>query len=165
MRIISNQRHQRSIAVNLSLNLNLNMTYNIFLKRPEGTYKVSVFDSEADEAAKELSFYLFRHYPVNFCDDQLDEAGDSEKVLKDNRSGKIVWREGDRTCRLQEGYFFVEEKVQDEQAPWWRTALPHSKKQSIELDIQSAWKRGFSEGYAKGTEEGYQQKINELITN
>jgi flagellar biosynthesis/type III secretory pathway protein FliH len=145
------------------------MKYNIFLKRPDGTYKVSVFESEADEASRQLSLYLFRHYPVSFFDDMLDKEGDNEKVLKDSRTGKIVWREGELNCRLEEGYFFVEEKKEEEIEQWWKNALPTSKKISIELDIQHAWKKGFAEGYAKGIEEGreegYRQGIHNRVIN
>lgn len=133
------------------------MKYNIFLKRPEGTYKVSIFESGAEDAARQLSLYLFRHYPVSFFDNDMGN-GDSEKVLKDSRSGKIVWREGELNCRLEEGYFFTEVQDETEDAPcWWKDALPASKKVSIELDIQNAWKKGFAEGYAKGVDEGREQ--------
>jgi len=140
------------------------MTYNIFLKRPEGTYKVSLFDGEPDEAARQLSLYLFRHYPVSFFDDMLD-GGETEKVLKDSRSGRIVWREGELACRLEEGYFFTEEQKPEEPMQWWQSALPTSKKISIELDIQNAWNKGFEEGYAKGVEEGREEGYRQGIQN
>jgi hypothetical protein len=134
------------------------MTYSIFLRRHDGVCKVSVFESKEEDAARQLSLYLFRHYPVSFFDDETDAAGDMEKVLKDCRTGKIVWRQGDTTSKIEEGEFYVEQdKEPSKELRWWESALPASKKVSIELDIQNAWKKGFAEGYGKGLEEGREQ--------
>lgn len=128
--------------------------YSIYLKRKEEIHKVSLIECEAQDAARQLSLYLFRHYPVSFFDENIDAAGDYEKVLKDCRTGKITWRQGHLTCTLEEGEFYIEEdKKPVKEVPWWESALPASKKLSIEMHIQNAWKQGFSEGYNKALEE------------
>lgn len=145
------------------------MEYGVYLKRADGTYKVSGFECRATEASRQLALYLFRHYPVSFFDDRLDECGDTEKILKDRRSGLIVWREGDRECKLPEGYFYIEQGKPEtqENTRWWESALPQSKKALIEIDIKDAYKKGFSEGYSQGLdagkEEGYRQGIRALV--
>ena len=138
-----------------NLNLNFTMEHSIYLKRADGTYKVSGFNCRKEDAPRQLALYLFRHYPVNFFDDLLDEAGDTEKILKDTRSGLIVWREGDRECKLPEGYFYLEENKAEPltNEKWWQSALPQSKKALIETDIKDAYQKGFAEGYAAGVEE------------
>jgi hypothetical protein len=121
------------------------MKYGIYVRRHDGAVKLSALECEADDRARQLSLYLFRHYPVSFFDDVTDAAGDMEKVLKDSRTGMVVWREGDTSCKIEEGEFYIE-------------AL-------TELDIQDAWKSGFSEGYAKdvedGREQGYRQGVRD----
>jgi len=138
------------------------MKYILFLKRPEGTYKVSAFESDAEylsdqkaEAATQLSLYLLRHYPVTFTDNESGGAAGCPplkgRALKDKRNGKIVWRPGALQCTLQEGLFYAEaQQEQPAETCWWKYALPASKRTSIEMDIQNAWKKGFEEGYAKG---------------
>lgn len=144
------------------------MEYSIFLKRKDGTYKVSGYESRPSEAPRQLALYLFRHYPVRFYDDKLSEDGDTEKILKDSRSGLIVWREGDMECKLPEGYFFVNESKSGEgkEDMWQKLTLPIAEKQFLEVDIQNAYKNGFSAGYAKGIEEGkdegYRQGIHDV---
>ena len=144
------------------------MEYSIFLKRKDGTYKVSGFECRSIDASRQLALYLFRHYPVSFYDDKLSEEGDTEKILKDSRSGLIVWRQGDMECKLPEGFFFINEnkKADAKEERWWEVALPKSKKLVIEIDIQNAYKNGFTAGYAKGLEEGkdegYRQGIQDV---
>jgi|GEM_PF-2025420 hypothetical protein len=145
------------------------MKYEVFLRKSDAIYKVSAFDCRTEEAPRQLALYLFRHYPVSFSDDQLSENGDSEKILRDQRSGLIIWREGDMECKLPEGFFYVNES-REEMEPekrWWETSLPQSKKMVIEIDIKAAYKKGFSEGYVQGIEEGkeegYRQGIHDLI--
>ncbi len=145
------------------------MKYGIFLKRTDGTYKVSGYECRTEEASRQLALYLFRHYPVSFSDDVLAENGDTEKILKDARNGLIVWREGDMECKMPEGFFYVnEDKVEaDKQEKWWESCLPQSKRMVIEVDIKDAYKKGFGEGYAKGIEEGkdegYRQGIHDFV--
>ncbi len=132
------------------------MTYSIFFKAPRWQY-VKSLSSKVRKKTQQGSFhYTFSgHYPVSFFDDETDAAGDTEKVLKDCRTGKIVWRQGDTSSKIEEGEFYVEQnKEPSKELRWWESALPASKKVSIELDIQNAWKKGFAEGYGKGLEEG-----------
>jgi len=144
------------------------MNYSIYLKRKDGTYKVSGFECRSIEASRQLALYLFRHYPVNFFDDKLGEDGDTEKILKDTRSGLIVWREGDMEVKLPEGFFHVDkvDKESFKEEKWWEASMPVLKKQVAEADIEHAYKDGFSEGYAKGLEEGkdegYRQGIQDM---
>jgi len=143
------------------------MQYSIYLKRKDGTYKVSGFESRSIEASRQLALYLFRHYPVRFYDDKVSEEGETEKILKDSRSGLVIWRQGDMECKLPEGFFFVNENKMElnSEEKWWQIAFPESKKQVIELDIENAYKDGFQEGYMKGLEqgkdEGYRQGIHD----
>ena len=124
------------------------MKFEIFLKKANETYKVTEFECCKGEASRQLSLYLFRHYPVSFYDDLLSDTGDSEKVLKDARSGLVVWRQGDMECTIPEGFFYVNEykETQAQQISWWETSLPQSKKVAIEIDIDDAYTRGYMEG-------------------
>lgn len=144
------------------------MKYDVFLKKEDGTYKVSGYECRAEEAPRQLALYLFRHYPVRFYDDTLSAEGDSEKILKDARTGLIVWREGDMECKLPEGFFYVDPVKEQVKTPrWWDECLPQSKKQVIELDIKEAYRRGFGDGHAQGIEqgkdEGYRQGIHDAL--
>jgi flagellar biosynthesis/type III secretory pathway protein FliH len=147
------------------------MKFAIFLKRPDGVYKVSGFESRITEASTQLALYLFRHYPVSFFDDKLDEEGkDTEKILRDSRNGFIIWRQGDMECKMPEGFFYVDaekEKKQDEK--WWQASSPKTKKLVIEVDINEAYQKGFSEGFAKGLDsgrdEGYRQGVLDSAAN
>jgi flagellar biosynthesis/type III secretory pathway protein FliH len=133
------------------------MKYNILVKKDDGTYKVSDFECRAEDSSRQLALYLFRHYPVSFFDDKLDEQGDTEKVLKDTRTGHIVWRQGDLESKLKEGHFYIKEKKEEPELRWWEEALPQSKRMIIEVDIQNSFKKGFREGYNKGIEEGKEE--------
>ncbi|MGP8217059.1 MAG: hypothetical protein ACLQQ4_15935 [Bacteroidia bacterium] len=128
------------------------MKYGIFLNKADEIYKVSGIECSAEDASRQLSLYLFRHYPVSFYDDRLSEDGDSEKILKDSRNGLIVWREGDLECKLPEGVFYITENIEDapQEEKWWKYGLPESKKMVIEGDIKSAYKKGYGEGYRQG---------------
>lgn len=133
------------------------MKYDILLRKDEGIYKVTDFECRAEESAIQLALYLFRHYPVRFYDDKLSEDGDTERVLKDTRTGYIVWRQGDMECKMKEGYFYLQERKEENATRWWEKALPKSKKLVIEADIQHSYKKGFNEGYNKGIEEGKEE--------
>lgn len=142
------------------------MQYNIFLKRDDGTFKVSGTECRKEEASRQLALYLFRHYPVRFFDDKLGEDGDTEKVLRDSRSGLVIWRQGDLECKLPEGFFYIDPEKKDvTKEKWWEVSLPKSKKLVIEIGIQEAYKKGYREGYSKGVDdgkdEGYRQGIHD----
>jgi hypothetical protein len=143
------------------------MKYEVFLKKADGTYKVSGYECRTTEAPRQLALYLFRHYPVSFFDDVLSDNGDTEKILRDARNGLIVWREGDMECKLPEGFFYVNEAKENKKPRWWEECLPQSKKLVIEVDIKEAYKRGFGDGHAQGLEEGkdegYRQGIHDAI--
>src|SRR6185312_13940366 len=146
------------------------MKYAIYLKRADGKYKVSDFECRVADASRQLALYLFRHYPVSFFDDKIDETGDTEKILRDSRTGFIVWREGDMECKMAEGFFYLEqEKNKKEDEKWWHASLPKSKKLVIEIDIRDAYQKGFTEGYAKGLDsgrdEGYRQGVLDSAAN
>ena len=145
------------------------MKYSVFLKKADGTYKVTGYECRKEDASRQLALYLFRHYPVSFFDDELSENGDHEKILKDSRNGLIVWRQGDMECKLPEGFFYVNESREDitTERKWWESCLPQSKKMVIEIDIKESYNKGFGEGYMQGLEEGkdegYRQGIQDFI--
>lgn len=126
------------------------MKYSIYLKHSDGVLKVSEFESEPAAAPRAFALYLSRHYPVRFTNEPGTEATDLEDALEDCRTGKIVWKKGSLASHLEQGGFFAEpDKSVNEDFPWWKNALPASKRESIELEIQNAWKNGFEEGYSK----------------
>jgi len=151
------------------------MIYDIYCKLSTGEeMKASEFEIEDGRIEHAnltpslyLAKYMSRWYPLGFFDDTLDEtSGDSEKVLKDNRTGKIVWREGEHTIKIEEGAFWITETKGEPKAPMSesdqallmeiRTLMKTEKPLLKLLDFINKQKIGaYTEGLYQGRGQGY----------